>query len=206
MKRKSPRLSRVAEYTTKELSEKTWPDFEQLFETHPGPGAYPCWCMYNHWCGSLDKADKLDSSVQRTLRNHREKRALVETGASHGILIYCQGQPVGWCQYGAAEELPRIESNPRYRMLVREAGTTRLWRITCFVTHRKYRHRGIARRALKAALEAIQNRGGGMVEAYPIRRWGAYAEYRGTLSMFKTEGFKIVAPIGRNNVLVRRAI
>src|SRR6184192_596094 len=43
--------ARVSEYSTKQLSERTWRDFERLFETHPAPGAYPCWCMYNHRCG-----------------------------------------------------------------------------------------------------------------------------------------------------------
>lgn len=65
-----------------------------------------------------------------------------------------------------------------------ERDPQRLWRITCFVVDRNYRHRRVARVALQAALEAIRDKGGGLVEAYPIIRWGAYAEYRGTVSMF----------------------
>jgi GNAT superfamily N-acetyltransferase len=82
----------------------------------------------------------------------------------------------------------------------------RLWRITCFVVDKNYRKRGVASAALKAALEAIRKKGGGLVEAYPITRWGAYADYRGTVSMFQKEGFKIVAPIGKSNVVMRRTI
>jgi ribosomal protein S18 acetylase RimI-like enzyme len=94
------------------------------------------------------------------------------------------------------KELPRIENNPKYRKFA--SGSERmLWRITCFVVHKKYRCRGVARTALKAALTAIQKQGGGLVEAYPIKRWGAYAEYRGTVSMFEKEGFQIVAPLGK---------
>ena len=44
------------------------------------------------------------------------------------------------------------------------------------------------------------------MEAYPIKRWGAYQEWRGTVSMFEKEGFKIVAPLGKSNVLMRRTI
>jgi GNAT superfamily N-acetyltransferase len=69
-----------------------------------------------------------------------------------------------------------------------------------------YRRRGVASAALKAALEAIRRKGGGLVEAYPITRWGAYAEYRGTVSMFQKEGFKIAAPFGKNDVVMRRTI
>ncbi len=51
--------SQVSGYTTKELSKKTLPDFERLFETHPAPGAYPCWCMHNHRPGHLPESKKL---------------------------------------------------------------------------------------------------------------------------------------------------
>lgn len=37
MKRADPRASPVLEYTTRELSRETLPDFERLFETHPLP-------------------------------------------------------------------------------------------------------------------------------------------------------------------------
>lgn len=82
----------------------------------------------------------------------------------------------------------------------------RLWRITCFVVDKKYRKRGVASAALKAALEAIRNKGGGLVEAYPIIRWGAYAEYRGTVSMFQKEGFEVVASFGESNVVMRKSV
>jgi len=196
---------RVSEYSTKELSKQTWSDFERLFKTHPAPGAHPCWCMYSHRRGPEPKRDDGDSRVKWIERNRREKKALLEQGCSHGILVYAHGEPVGWCQFGLSEELPRIEKNPRYRKFTSEGGGS-LWRITCFVVHKKYRRRGVARTALKAAVAAIRNAGGGLVEAYPIKRWGGYQEYRGTMSMFEKEGFQIVAPLGASNVLMRRAI
>jgi len=39
-------------------------------------------------------------------RNRREKRTLVEKGQAHGVIIYENEEPVGWCQYGPKEELP----------------------------------------------------------------------------------------------------
>ena len=104
------------------------------------------------------------------------------------------------------EELPRIDSNPSYRRLAPKGDVKRLWRITCFVVDRKHRRQGVASVALKGALEAIGKKGGGLVEAYPIVRWGAYREYLGTISMFKREGFKIVAPFGESNVVMRKEI
>ena len=193
--------SSVSEFSTKQLSKRTWSDFERLFESHPAPGAYPCWCIYNHRSGGEKKTPR----VIWIRRNHNDKRELVEQGRSHGILVYSHGAPVGWCQYGLMEELPRIDNNPKYRKLA-SASDKMLWRITCFVVPKKYRRRGVARTALKAALAAIQKQGGGVVEAYPIKRWGAYADYRGTVSMFEKEGFQIVAPLGESNVLMRRIL
>jgi len=173
---------------------------------HPAPGAYPCWCMHNHRPGPLPASKRLHSSIKRSARNRQQKRGLVENGWSHGILVYAKGEPVGWCQYGPREELPRIDNNPRYRKLAPEGAVKTLWRITWFVVDKKYRKRGVASAALKASLAAIRNKGGGLVEAYPIIRWGAYGEYRGTVSMFQREGFEIVAPFGESYVVMRRTV
>lgn len=80
----------------------------------------------------------------------------------------------------------------------------------CFVVDRQYRRRGIAGVALEAALEAIRSKGGGLVEAYPVARWRAgtfgNSSTYGTVSMFQKRGFKVVAPFGSANVLMRRTI
>src|SRR3979409_145997 len=75
--------SRDLKLSTKDLSRSTWRDFERLFETHPAPGAYPCWCMYNHCSGPLPRRTG-ESSVARTERHRREKRDLVKRGCAHG--------------------------------------------------------------------------------------------------------------------------
>ena len=203
--------SRVPAYTTKELSKKTWPDFERLFSQ--GNGWDFCWCMHFHRPRRLPKNRWLHTRAERGVRNRGEKRELVERGCAHGILVYAQGEPVGWCPYGPNEELPRIDNSRKYRGLAPEGGT-RLWRITCFAVLKEYRRRGVASAALKAALEAIRKKGGGLVEAYPITRWLARAfgneSTHGMASMFEKEGFKAVAPFGStrysSNVLMRRTV
>jgi len=147
------------------------------------------------------------------MRNRREKRELVERGCAHGILVYANGEPVGWCQYGPRNELPRIDHSRKYRQLS-EVTAERLWRITCFAVLKKYRRRGVASAALKAALEAIRKKGGGLVEAYPIMRWETRAfgneSTNGTASMFEKAGFRRVAPFGctrfSTHVLMRRNV
>ena len=199
-------------YATKELSRKSWPDFARLFSQ--GNGWNFCWCMHFHRPCGLPRSKWLRTRVERGLRNRREKRALVERGCSHGILVYANGEPVGWCQYGTREELPRIDSGRKYRGLAPARGARRLWRITCFAVLKSHRRRGVAGAALSAALEAIRKKGGGLVEAYPITRWETRAfgneSTHGTASMFEKAGFKAVAPFGStrfsSHVLMRRTV
>jgi GNAT superfamily N-acetyltransferase len=140
--------------------------------------------------------------------------ALVAAGRTHGILVYFKGEPIGWCQYGPAAEFPRIDESRYYRGLSpRDLGAT-LWRITCFAVDKRYRRRGVAGIALKAALEAIRKKHGGLVEAYPVTYWrpGTFgnSSTNGPASIFAREGFRTVAPFGktihRTNVLMRKTV
>jgi GNAT superfamily N-acetyltransferase len=203
-------VSRAA-YTTKELSTKTWRDFEHLFSQ--GNGWDFCWCMHFHRPRSLPKSERLSTRHERGVRNRAQKKSRVEQGCAHGILVYADGEPVGWCQYGPREELPRIDNSRKYRTLAPD-GHTRLWRITCFVVIKKYRRQGVAGAALKGALAAIRKRGGGLVEGYPITGWESRAfgneSTHGTLPMFEQAGFNKVTPFGStrfsNHVLMRRRV
>jgi GNAT superfamily N-acetyltransferase len=212
--------AKLPAFTTKELTKKTWPDFERLFSR--GNGWDHCQCMHFQRPCPWPKEQWLRSRAERSVRNRREKRELVEHGRAHGILVYANDQPVGWCQYGPKEELPRIDSSRHYRALAPEQGSIHLWRITCFVVDRKHRSRGIATVALQAALESIKKKGGGLVEAFPLIDWDKLrrSEIRrrghapsfgnmsthGTISMFEKQGFETVAPFGSSNMLMRRIV
>lgn len=201
----------VPGYRTKELCKETWPDFVRLFSQKSGWDF--CCCMHFHRARGLPKDKWLRTRAERGVRNRREKRALVEKGCAHGILVYAKGKPVGWCQYGPQEELPRLDNSWKYRG-VAPVGGEKLWRITCFAVLKKHRKRGVATAALNGALEAIRKKGGGLVEAYPITRWETRAfgneSTHGTASMFERAGFKVVAPFGgarfSSHVLMRRTL
>ncbi len=167
--------------------------------------------MYHQRSRSLPEVKQLRTRAERAVRNRREKRELVDRGCAHGILVYERGEPVGWCQYGPREELPRIDNSPKYRRLALEDDKDMLWRITCFVVDKRHRQRGVASAALKAALEAIRKKGGGLVEACPVSKTdqGSNYMYSGTVKMFEKAGFKTVAPLGdgrTTTVVMRRTI
>lgn len=152
---------------------------------------------------------KLSSQEWKRI-NRKDKRALVRQGRSHAILVYDGKTPVGWCQYGRRDELPRIDAGRNYRKVGTPGGADKLWRITCFFVDRDYRGKGVAKTALRAALESIRRQGGGIVEAYPVvsEKMAAVAEWRwfGTPSMFRRERFKIVASLGTSGVLMQKTI
>ena len=162
--------------------------------------------MIFHQLGTLPKSLKGGMIRDRVAKSRRDKKALVNEGRSHGILVYSGDEPVGWCQYGPKEELPRINTGNNYRKLSLDSDGKKLWRITCFWVDRKHRNRGVAGVGLKAVLISIRRKRGGLVEAYPAVRKGFPADWTGTLSMFEKEGFEVVSPFGKYNVLVRRSI
>jgi GNAT superfamily N-acetyltransferase len=196
-----PRPPKRQSLVTRELSPASWRDFEGLFRKYHGVQA-GCWCMFYHREGPTGPL----SSKTRREANRRDHRSLVLRGHAHGILVYRDGRPIGWCQFGRREDLPRVERGRKYRSLASELGPPPNWRITCFFVDRPFRRSGVARVALRAALEAIRRHGGGIVEGYPATHGRAVATWFGTMSMFEREGFAVVRPFGQSNVLVRREV
>ena len=204
-------------YRTEELTPRTWPDFERLFAR--GNGWDHCWCV------AFQHAPHPSRQVFRTraevsLQNHNTKQTLMEQGQAHGILVYADDEPVGWCQYGTSDELVGRMGAPELQ--------ERVWRITCFVVDKRQRRKGVAGLALRAALESIRRQGGGLVEAYPVvcwshgregvaeaidipgvgkigPAWGGFGNVStsGVMSMFEKEGFVPVAACGSTSARVR---
>jgi GNAT superfamily N-acetyltransferase len=138
------------------LSPETWDDFSALVEANNGVWG-GCWCIGFHVEGFGESPNPE--------RNRAAKRAHVDQGTAHQILVYdSDGICVGWCQYGTPAELPNIKNPAKYAARVSELPT---WRIGCIFTGSRYRGQGVARAAVKGALDAIQAAGGGVVEAYP---------------------------------------
>jgi len=182
---------------SEELSSDTWGDFARLFEKHGGVWG-GCWCMYYHttrgWSGRSAR------------QNREEKELLVRAGKSHGVLVYDGDteQPVGWCQFGPREELPRIERKRGYK----DTGEDSLWRVTCFFIDKDHRKRGVAREALRAALEVMERRGAKTVEAYPLEttreRYSSSFLWAGTKHLFSQFGFRQTRRLGKSVVMSKR--
>ena len=96
--------------------------------------------------------------------NRDRKLARVRAGTAHAALVFDGNDCLGWCQFGAPEELPRIKSRAAF-----DKGQTASpdWRIACCYVGEGHRRLGVAAAALAGALDLIAGLGGGIVEGYP---------------------------------------
>ena len=167
-------------YTPRALGPDTWADFAALVGANNGVWG-GCWCGGFHPEGLREDAPA----------NRDAKRAHVERGTVHQVLVYADDGCVGWCQYGTPTELPNIK-NPR--AYAKDLGGLPDWRIGCIFTDKSHRGRGVARAAVAAVLRAIEEAGGGIVEADPEQverrppQRGSYL-HTGPEALFEEFGF-----------------
>jgi hypothetical protein len=142
-------------YTIKALDETTWDAFAALVERNNGVFG-GCWCMGFHPEGG-------DKKTTPAL-NRRRKHERVQEGRAHAALVFDGDGCVGWCQFGAPDEVPRIKSRAAYE---KDRSISPDWRIACNFVGKGHRRRGVATAALAGALDLIAGLGGGTVEGYP---------------------------------------
>jgi GNAT superfamily N-acetyltransferase len=176
------------------LTPKRWADFEELVGPHGATGG--CWCM---WWRLTNK----EFDAQKGERNRRAMKAIVNSGRFPGILAYHEGRAVGWCSVAPREEFPRLERS----RLLKPVDGQRVWSAVCFFVAKEYRHRGVAKRLLKAAVEYVRAQGGRIVEGYAVEpKEGKIPDlfaYHGPASLYRTVGFKEVARRSETRPMMR---
>jgi hypothetical protein len=194
-----PRPTTKPVYTTRLLSADTWGDFAALVEANNGVWG-GCWCIGFHPEGVVKN--------RTASQNRKAKRAHVREGTVHQVLVYEGSECVGWCQYGPPAELPSIKNPRAYE---KERTEQPDWRIGCIFTGKGHRREGVARAALTAALAAISEAGGGLVEAYPEQvegrepQRGAYF-HTGPENLFEELGFERDRKIAKWRWVMRRNV
>jgi GNAT superfamily N-acetyltransferase len=177
------------------LDESTWPAFAALVERNNGVFG-GCWCIGFHPEG----ADMATPAL-----NRRRKLDRVRAGTAHAALVFVGEDCVGWCQFGAPDEVPRIKSRAAY-----ERGRTASpdWRIACCYVGKGHRRQGVAASALAGALDLIAGMGGGTVEGYPEDAGAVPAGFlfNGALSTYEQLGFIRDRKIGKHRWVVTRVV
>jgi GNAT superfamily N-acetyltransferase len=180
---------------TRELIPARWPQLERLFGANGACAG--CWCMW--W--RLRPGERI--SIANGARMKARQRALVESGASRGILAFVDGAPVGWCAYARRQELPKLQRSPALAC----DDVRRAWSIPCFFVRAGFRGQGVARALLRHALRSIRRAGGRIAEAYPVRPPATNsAAFTGTVPFLESEGFVTLTAHPRGRQRARRAL
>ncbi len=191
----SPDALPQSRYTVEALDESTWDAFASLVECNNGVFG-GCWCIGFHPEG----VSRNDAGL-----NRKRKLARVRAGTTHAALVFDGETCLGWCQFGAPDELPRIKNRAEY-----EKGLTELpdWRIACCFVGKGHRRQGVATAALAGAIELIADLGGGSVEGYPEDAASVPAGFlfHGALSTYEELGFSRDRKIGKHRWVVRKLI
>jgi GNAT superfamily N-acetyltransferase len=187
--------STTTSYTIRALDETTWDAFAALVEQNNGVFG-GCWCLGFH---------PEDNKTLTPAERRRRKLKRVREGTAHAALVFDGEDCVGWCQFGAPDEVPKVKNRAAY-----EKGQSAPpdWRIACNFVGKGRRRRGVATAALAGALELIADLGGGKVEGYPEAAGAVPAGFlfNGALSTYEQLGFARDRKIGKHRWVVTRVV
>ena len=166
------------------LTPSRWPDLVRLFGPRGASGG--CWCMY--W-----RRKRSEYVRGKGAGNRAAFRKIVRAGELPGLLAYDGRRPVAWCAIAPRGAYPGL-ANSR---ILRPVDERQVWSISCFYVQRDYRRAGVTVPLLRAAVDHVKQRGGCVVEGYPIDPGpspfpSAFA-WTGLASAFRKAGFKEVA-------------
>ncbi len=180
------------------LTADRWDDFAELFG--PRGAVAGCWCMW--W--RVKK--RSDWERDKGAGNKRAFKKVVQRGAEPGVLAYHDGRAVGWCAVARREEYPSLE---RSRVAAR-VDDRPVWSVSCLFIHKDYRRYGLSVALLKAAADFVRDRGGAIVEGYPViprkDEMPAVFAFNGFYSAFEKAGFKEVARRSETRAVMRRLL
>ena len=174
-----------------------WPDFENLFGERGACGG--CWCM-------LWRLKRSEFERQKGEGNRRAMKAIVDSGQVPGILGYIDQIPVAWCSVAPREAYSYLE---RSRIL-KKIDDEPVWSISCFFVHKNHRGKSVSTCMAAATVEYVQQRGGNLVEAYPVepkqgRTEPAFA-WTGLASAFRKAGYSECARRSETRPIMRYRI
>lgn len=174
-----------------------WPDVEKLFGERGACAG--CWCM---WWRLL----RGEWHANRGAGNKAALRRLVKANEIPGLLAYANGEPIGWCAFASRDAYPSLDKS---RVLAR-VDEKPVWSISCFFVLPQFRRRGVSAALIRATLDYIATRGGGIVEGYPIEPKAAKSvdiySWTGLASSFRAAGFIEVARRSPTRPVFRRTV
>ena len=174
----------ASDLTVQPLTPERFPDLAELF----GEGGDPKWC----WC-QFYRERGLDWSNSTAADNRERLAKLTDDGPPPGLVAYDGDRAVGWVSLAPRRAYDRLT----HAKVLAPVDDKPVWSIVCFVVSRTARGKGVAKTLLDGAIDWARAQGATILEGYPSDTQGkkipAANAYNGTLSMFESAGFEVVA-------------
>ena len=183
--------------TIRPLTVENWADFESLMGPKGGVGG--CWCM-------LWRQSKRDHDAGTGDCNRQKMQALAEGNQPPGLLAYDEGQVVGWLSVAPREDFPRLSGS----RVLKPVDDKKVWSVSCFLIPKSHRRRGIAVALLIAACSFVRQRGGSIVEGYPIdpskKPYTEAFAWTGFKSVYDRAGFTEILRRSETRPIMRKVL
>jgi GNAT superfamily N-acetyltransferase len=186
-------------------NQASWADLQAVFGTADYPGM--CYCQHYktrdcHWSSLSGEERQGRLRAQARCDNPRAQ-------TTSGLVAYLGHEPVGWVAVEPRTAYPRL---PKVRTVWsgRQEDKTDdgVWAVTCFVTRKGYRKRGITYALAAATVGFARDQGARALEAYPMITspgkeitWGEL--HVGSRQVFADAGFTEVSHPSPRRVVMR---
>jgi GNAT superfamily N-acetyltransferase len=186
-------------------NQASWADLQAVFGTADYPGM--CYCQHYktrdcHWSSLSGEERQGRLRAQTRCDNPRAQ-------TTSGLVAYLGHEPVGWVAVEPRTAYPRL---PKVRTVWsgRQEDKTDdgVWAVTCFVTRKGYRKRGVTYALAAATVGFARDQGARALEAYPMITspgkeitWGEL--HVGSRQVFADAGFTEVSHPSPRRVVMR---
>ncbi len=195
----------AAQLTIVPANRASWGDLQTIFGTADYPGK--CYCQRFktrdcHWSSMSDR-ERQDRLREQT--HCDDPRARTTTG----LVAYLGQEPVGWVGVEPRTAYPRLlRTRTAWSGREEDKADDSVWAVTCFVTRKGHRKRGITYALAAATVGFARERGARALEAYPMTTspgkeitWGEL--HVGSRQVFADAGFTEVTHPSPRRVVMR---
>ncbi|MFI9545446.1 GNAT family N-acetyltransferase [Streptomyces sp. NPDC052016] len=186
-------------------NEASWEELRAVFGTTDYPGRCQCrrYKVLEHdWRASTPE--------ERAGRLREESRCgTPDAESTTGLVAYFGGTPVGWAAVEPRTAYPRLlRTRVPWTGRQEDRADDGVWAVTCLLTRREYRRRGITYGLARATVPYARDRGARALEAYPMITtpgveitWGEL--HVGSREVFAEAGFREVSRPTLRRVVMR---
>jgi GNAT superfamily N-acetyltransferase len=196
----NPKINSIVknnDYLVVPATSERWSDLCTIMGAKGGSGG--CWCM-------LWRLPRRQYEYGKETDNQKSLERIVKEDQQPGLLAYCNEKPIGWCSVAPRTQFPQLEKS----RVLKPIDDQEVWSITCFVIEKSFRRKGVSVALLKAACNFVRDRGGKILEGYPVdvarKDYPSVYAWVGLSSAFISAGFHEAARNSPTRPIMRKIL